>query len=162
MTRSEHLAAERATRRIVLELETRNLMLLAHGGLLLVVGLMMALTGAPRLTEQWFGPWARLVVGGAGLGLGAMLLVGVALTDESHLGWRLQRFASTVAGLWHLGLSGTFAFAAATDNMELLRPGQPLEVATASRGYVPFVYIVLALLVCLHASTLWRLGPPPR
>lgn len=162
MTRTEILASERARRRIELELESRTLMLLAHGGLLLAAGLMMALTGAPRLTEEWFGPWARLIVGPAGMILGISLFVGVALTDDSLLGWRLQKWSTTIAGLWHLGLSGTFLIAAVRDNMELLGPGEQMAVLTSSRGYVPFVYVVLGLLVCIHTVTLWRLGRPPR
>ena len=162
MTRSEKVANERAHRRIVLELENRTLMLCVHGGILIVLGLMMALTGAPAPTEDWYGPWSRLVVGGAGMAIGLTTLVGVALTDESRVGYASMMVGTVMAAFWHGGLSLTYAYAVATQKMALLSPGEPLDTAITNRGYIPFVYLGYVLLVCIHASTLVRLGPPPR
>lgn len=162
MTRTEQLAAERAKQRIVLELENRTLMLCVHGGILMILGLMMALTGAPAPTESWYGPWSRLAVGGIGMGTGAALLVGVALTDDSRRGYVAQVAATVMAAFWHLGLSATYAYAAATQKMELLAPGEPLSEAITNRGYIPFVYLGYVLLVGLHVRTLVSIGPPPR
>lgn len=162
MTRTEALAAERAGRRIVLELENRTLMLCVHGGVLLILGLMMALTGAPAPTETWYGPWSRLWVGGIGMGIGSAILVGVALTDDSLRGYALLVSGTITAAFWHLGLSTTYAYAAATQKMALLAPGEELSTAITNRGYIPFVYLGLTLLVAIHAVTLARLGPPPR
>lgn len=162
MTRTEKLDAERAHRRIVLELENRTLMLLTHGGMLLVLGLMMVLTGAPRPTEEWFGPWSRLVVGGAGMLCGLTALVGVALTDDSRRGYRLL-LAGTISGMvWHVGLSLTYAWAVSESRLEILAPGEALDSAISNRGYIPFVYLGYVLLIGIHARTLVKLGPPPR
>lgn len=161
-SRVDQRAQERAHKRIVLELGNRTAMLCVHGGLLLVVGLMMALTGAPRPTEDWFGPWSRLVVGGSGLLAGAVILVGVALTDESTRGWRTQVAGTSMAALWHLGLTATYAFAAITERMEILAPGESLADGVVNRGYIPFIYLGYEMLVVIHAVTLARLGPPPR
>lgn len=162
MTRTQAVEAERAKRRIVLELENRTLMLCVHGGVLLILGMMMALTGAPAPTEAWYGPWSRTFVGGAGMLIGAVSLVGVALTDDSRRGYAALVVGTIAAGFWHLGLSATYAYAAATQRMELLGPGEPLSEAITNRGYIPFVYLGLTLLVSIHAVTLARLGPPPR
>ena len=155
-------AAERAQRRIVLELENRVLMLCIHGGILLVLGLMMALTGAPAPTEAWYGPWSRLFIGGAGITIGLITLIGVALTDESPRGYALQAGGTITAALWHLGLASTYAYAAVTERMALLAPGEPLSTAVTNRGYIPFVYLGYVLLISLHARTLVCLGRPPR
>jgi hypothetical protein len=154
--------AERAKQRIVLELENRTMMLCIHGFILLVLGLMMALTGAPAPTEAWYGPWSRLVVGGIGILIGLTILVGVALTDESPRGYVSQVVGTLLAALWHLGLSSTYAFAAITERMELLAPGEPLSVTVTNRGYIPFVYLGYVMLISLHARTLIKLGRPPR
>lgn len=162
MTRTQKLDAERAHQRIVVELENRTLMLCTHGGVLLVLGLMMALTGAPAPTEAWYGPWSRLVVGGAGLIIGALMLVGVARTDDTHLGYRALLTSTLLATIWHAGLALTYAYAAATQKMALLAPGEPLSTSITNRGYIPFIYLGLMLLVSVHLRTLLRLGPPPR
>lgn len=162
MTRTDALAAERAKRRIVLELENRTLMLCVHGGVLLILGMMMALTGAPAPTEAWYGPWSRVIIGGLGMLIGSVSLIGVALTDDSRRGYVALLVGTITAGFWHFGLSATYAYAAATQRMELLAPGEPLSSAITNRGYIPFVYLGLTLLVTIHAVTLARLGPPPR
>lgn len=137
-------------------------MLCTHGGVLLILGLMMALTGAPAPTEAWYGPWSRLVVGGIGLLTGMVLLVGVALTDDVRRGYWALLGATAAGALWHLGLSATYAYAAITTRMDLLFPGEPLSTAVTNRGYIPFVYLGLCLLINTHLWTLVRLGRPPR
>lgn len=161
-SRVDQRISERAHRRIVLELENRTLMLCVHGGVLLILGLMMMFTGAPAPMEAWYGPWSRLVVGGTGFLIGAATLVGVALTDESRRGYSAMLVGTILAALWHAGLSLTYAYAASTSRMELLAPGEPLSAAVTQRGYIPFVYLGYVLLVSIHAVTLARLGPPPR
>ena len=69
---------------------------------------------------------------------------------------------SILAGIWHVGLALTYAYAATTERMAILSPGEPLDVAITNRGYIPFVYMGLMLLICIHARTLVLLGPPPR
>jgi len=162
MTRIQALESERAHRRIVLELENRNSMLLVHGALLLVLGLMMTLTGAPRPTEEWFGPWSRLVVGGAGMLSGLVALVGVALTDDSRRGYRLLLGGTAFGMLWHVGLSATYAWAVTQSRLELLAPGEILDINISNRAYIPFVYLGYVLLIGIHVRTLVKLGPPPR
>lgn len=155
-------AAERATRRVTLELENRAGMLCVHGGILLMIGLMMALTGAPAPTEDWFGPWSRLAMGGFAMASGAVLLWGVAAGDERKGGWLAMTLGTGGACWWHVGLTATYAYAAIVGRMEILAPGEPLSEAITSRGYIPLVYLGYVLLLMIHNVTLLRLGPPPR
>jgi len=161
-SRTAQRQAARAHKRIVLELQNRIGMLCVHGGILLMIGMMMILTGAPAPAEDWWGPTARLALGGAAMIGGAVLLVGTALGDDSRRGWSMMVVGSVLAGLWHLGLTFTYAYAAATARMEILSPGEPLSEAVTSRGYIPLVYFGYVLLVLIHSITLVRLGPPPR
>lgn len=162
MSPSAQRVAERAQHRIVLELQNRIGMLCVHGGILLMIGLMMILTGAPAPAEDWWGPWARLLLGGLALAAGGTLLVGVAVSDETRGGWLAMVFGTLTACLWHVGLTLTYTYAAATEKMQILAPGEPLSEAVTSRGYIPLVYLGYVLLVLIHHVTLVRLGPPPR
>lgn len=161
-TRRAQRAAERAHKRIVLEIQNRTLMLCVHGLILMLVGLMMATTGAPLVTEEWFGPWSRIVVGSWAIVAGAVSIFGVALSDDIRLGWRSMLVGSLAGGLWHLGLASTYGWAAITTKMSILLPGEPLGSDIVSRGYIPFIYLGYVLLIAIHAVTLIRLGPPPR
>lgn len=155
-------AEERAQHRIVLELQNRIGMLCVHGGILLMIGMMMILTGAPAPTEGWWGPWSRLVLGGAAMAGGMTLLVGTARSDDSWGGWMMMTVGSALGALWHVGLTATYSYAATTEKMQILSPGEPLSEAVTSRGYIPLVYLGYVLLVLIHFVTLVRLGPPPR
>ena len=154
--------AERAQHRIVLELQNRIGMLCVHGGILLMIGMMMILTGAPAPAEDWWGPFARLVLGGMAMLGGAVLLVGTARGDDSRWGWSMMTIGTALAAAWHVGLTLTYTYAAATERMVILAPGEPLSEAVTSRGYIPLVYLGYVLLVLIHCATLVRLGPPPR
>lgn len=162
MTRTEQRAAERAHKRIVLELQNRAAMLAIHGGILVGIGLMMMLTGGPAPSEAWFGPWSRLLLGGAAVFGGGVLLVGVARGDDDRPGWYAMVVGVILACLWHLGLAGTYVYAVATEHLVLLSPGEALDPWITSRGYIPLVYLGYVLLTIVHATTLLRLGPPPR
>lgn len=161
-SRQARRAAERAQHRIVLELQNRIGMMCVHGGILLMIGMMMILTGAPAPAEGWWGPYARLVLGGAAMIGGSVLLIGTARGDDSWWGWAMMTIGSALAAAWHVGLTATYTYAAATERMVILAVGETLGETVTSRGYIPLVYLGYVLLVLIHCVTLVRLGPPPR
>jgi len=153
---------KRAYERIMLELTARTSMMMVHGSMLAMIGLMMMVTGAPAPIEASLGPWSRILFGGAAVVFGMTILFGAAETDNEPSGWwaLLLGFGSGV--LWHAGLALAYAVSAYQSRMMILEPGEVLDAAITSRGYIPLVYVGYALLTALHLRTVWKLGPPPR
>lgn len=154
--------AERAAHRVELELQNRVGMLCVHGGILVAIGLMMVLTGAPIPAEEWYGWPARYVMGGAALLAGVTLLIGVAKGDDDYRGWVLMVGGTAAACLWHIALVSLYSYSATTEDMALLSVGEAIPDGITSRAYIPLVYLGYVMLTVIHNATLVRLGPPPR
>jgi hypothetical protein len=135
----------RAHERIVLELRNRTGLQILHALFGILVGLAIALTGAPAPIEDLFGPWGRVVLG-FGLALtGLVILIGSALTDNSRCGWAALTFGSIVLIGWHTLLCTTYAKATFDSPLFIIPLGSPITDPSAGyRAYIPFVYMILA------------------
>lgn len=152
----------RAHDRVLLELMNRTAMTTVHGTALFVIGLMMALTGAPAPIENAWGPWSRLILGLTAMVIGMTILYGATETDNDRRGWVALTVGFAFGMLWHLGLAIVYAIAAFQSQMVILMPGQSLDPSITNRGYIPWIYLGYVALTLIHARTVWRLGPPPR
>lgn len=153
---------QRAYDRIMLELTARTAMMFTHGALLVMIGLMMALTGAPAPIEDAWGPWSRLAIGLSAVVIGLTILFGAAETDIEPAGWGALVVGFATGMLWHVGLVVSYAMAAVDSRVMLLGPGEVLDASISSRGYIPLIYIGYVALTLIHLRTIWKLGPPPR
>jgi hypothetical protein len=155
-------ADARALERIKLELANRHVLILLHGLLLFEIGIVMILTGAPDFFGQWFGPHARLWLGGGAAIPGLLLIVGAWITDERERGYWLQVAAFVGVVVWHFTMSlfyGIYAFKSGAVHVLGLND---VNQAGSARPYVPLVYTNILLLAMVHLVTLIRLGRPPR
>lgn len=153
---------KRAYERIMLELTNRTAMMTVHGTLLFLVGLTMAVTGAPAPIEAAWGPWSRVFIGGAAIIIGIIILFGTIETDNHPAGWKALLAGFSLGVLWHLGVSTAYAIAAIQARMAVLVPGEDLSSTITNRGYIPLIYLGYFLLTGIHLRTVWKLGPPPR
>lgn len=153
---------QRAYERIMLELTARTQMMLVHGVMLTLIGLTMVATGAPAPIEAAWGPWSRMILGGAAVAIGLLVLFGSARTDNDHTGWRALTVGFTLGMIWHAGLALSYAVAAIGAPMSILIPGEILSSTVTNRGYIPLVYVGYVTLTAIHSRTVWKLGPPPR
>jgi hypothetical protein len=135
---------------LVRGLQARNRLLLIHAGIGLEVGIFIALTGAPNLIEENFGPWMRVVLGAQSFIPGLLVLLAVGI----GLGSRSGRWTALVGVLGLLFWQGTmaviFALQALQDG-DLLPLGEPMP-HDAALSYVFLVYVNLALLMLVHLS----------
>jgi hypothetical protein len=150
-----------ALRRIRLELANRHLLILIHGLLLFEIGIAMLLTGAPDFASEWFGPHARLWLGGGAIIPGAVVIVGAWLTDERRSGYWLQCVGLAGVGIWHSVMVALYGFYAFKSGVPILSFGE-VNVPGSARLYIPLVYLNIMLLATVHLVTLLRLGRPPR
>lgn len=153
---------KRAYERVLLELTNRSLIMGIHGALLVLVGMTMAITGAPAPIEATFGPWSRIMLGGAAVLTGLTILLGSALTDNLLGGWLAQVTGFATGLFWHLAIAVTYTIAAAEVPMATLDPGQVLASDVTNRGYIPLIYLGYVALTAVNLRTVWKLGPPPR
>lgn len=153
---------KRAYERVMLELTARTLMMQVHGVMLAMLGLMMIITGAPAPIEADWGPWSRLALGGAAIGIGLTVLFGSAETDNEPAGWRALMIGFGSGMLWHLGLALAYTISVLGSRVQILSPGEILDASITSRGYIPLIYLGYVLLTSIHLRTVWKLGPPPR
>lgn len=148
--------------RIYLELANRTTLLALHGWVGILVGLAMAATGAPLPIEEAMGPWARLALGGWGLGFGAILLVGASIGRNRTAGWSALIAGTLGLAFWHALVMMAYADGAFDGGIKFLMPGETLGPDVTNRGYIPFIYLGYVMLVLTHAVTLILLDRPRR
>jgi hypothetical protein len=154
---------DEAIRRNSVALSSRLSALAIYGVTGILVGIFMALGGAPHLVEVRFGPDIRYLLG-ALAGVGGVLLAFGAIMDGGALnrrGWWISIIGVITFGLWAIVMAGTYGIIAGQAGFHIARPGVIVPV-DAPRPYVPFLYQGFALLALLHVVTLLRLGRPPR
>lgn len=149
-----------AVERVRLELTTRKLMVMMLAVTAVWVGIAIILTGAPRFIEEWFSPWSRYTIGSAAFLAGLTASVGGLMTDKTRRGWWVQLTGLALLVAWYASMGVAYCFLVKDQGLELVGPGEPLDPMSTGRGYVPFIYLGLSLLVLIPLGTMLRLGRP--
>lgn len=152
---------ERAVRQVRLELASRKLIVNMLGVMAALIGVGMALSGAPAFLEALFSPWSRMVFAGLIFFPGVAVACGGALGDETRIGWLLQVFGLAQIAIWCLLMSIAHAILFVSIGYGWVAPGQPLtEPTIAGRAYVPLFYFCIFLVTSIPMVTMLRVGRP--
>ena len=146
--------------RTLTELVSRHLTLAVHGVLGVEVGVAMILTGSPPQIEEWFGPWARVALGSSSLLAGALIILGIILTEVRMRGWLAMLAGCIGLAIWHFTMAASYIVIAATAKIDVAPLGQPVASDALGRPYIPFIYLTLLILISVQVHTLARVGRP--
>jgi MFS family permease len=133
--------------RVRLELVKRRMTVLILALTCVWAGAFIILTGAPNFIETWFSPWSRYGVGGVAFVVGIITSVGGFIGDRSRTGWALQAIGLFGMMSWFVGMGAAYwGLIVAQGGLKLVGPGEELAGIWTGRGYVPIIYLGLALL----------------
>lgn len=142
------------------ELEARKRMVMAMGLTAVWVGIAIMVMGAPNFLEEWFSPWSRYVLGGTTFTAGLFTCIGGAYGDDTRCGWWSQVLGLSGMIAWQVFMAAAYTGRVLDQGVFLAVPGEPLNAATTGRGYVPFLYVGLALGTLIPLLTMLRNGRP--
>jgi len=121
------------------------------------VGIAIMLMGAPDFLEDWLSPWSRYLIGGVAFLAGLSTVGGCLWGDQTRCGWWAQAVGLSGLVLWQVFMAACYTARVLDQGVFMARPGEPLNPATTGRGYVPFLYIGLALGTAIPLAALFRL-----
>jgi hypothetical protein len=142
------------------ELEARKRMVMAMGVTAVWVGIAIIVMGAPDFIEDFFSPWSRYALGGAAFLGGLSIALGGAWGDLSRCGWWAQVAGLSVLIGWQVFMAACYTARVLDQGVFLALPGEPLRHEVTGRGYVPFLYVGLALGTAIPLITMLRNGCP--
>lgn len=151
---------ERSVERVRLELVSRKLMIMMLAVTAVLTGAAIVLTGAPNFIEGWFSPWSRYFLGGISFVAGLVTAIGGLVGDDTRKGWWTQVLGLAAMALWHAGMAVAYTGIVIVQGAGFVGPGEPLPLGVTGRGYVPFLYVGLTIVVVVPLVTMLRLRRP--
>lgn len=148
-------------RQAEISLASRMQALVTYGFLGITAGLFMTFTGAPATMEAYYGTWVRLVFGSLAVLGGVLIQVGARIGSMTRPGWKTCFAGTAVLWLWLAAMFGAYLFAATDAGIVLTWPWEPIP-PTASRPFLPALFLTLAMLLSMHLTVLWKIRPPRR
>ena len=153
-----------AVRRNSVAVSSRISALAIYGYLGIVVGIFIALGGAPSLLEQVYGPIIRYEFGMSAFLGGLLLMFGAvktAFNPHSRAGWWASAVGVAIFAAWTAVFATTYGIHGIRQGFVVAHWMEPIS-PDAPRPYVPFLYQSISFLAILHLVTLLRLGIPRR